>query len=85
MTLSQSIDRLLTEKRYAEYLLMCNPNDEKAKSLVEAIDVSKKFIDDFVCHIMHFSEFSSPCEKNTLPDADKFIPPELNADELPFG
>lgn len=41
MTLSQSIDRLLTEKRYAEYLLMCNPNDEKAKSLVEAIDVSK--------------------------------------------
>lgn len=41
MTLSQSIDRLLAEKSYAEYSLMCDPNDEKAKSLVEAIDVSK--------------------------------------------
>ena len=98
MTLSQSIDRLLTEKRYAEYLLMYNPNDEKAKSLVEAIDTMRKWTNDFIGCISQFSNFKTEDDKKEPEKTDTpccacgktFIPPCENstlpdADELPFG
>lgn len=93
MTLSQSIDRLLAEKSYAEYSLMYNPNDEKAKSLVEAIDTMRKWTNDFIGCISQFSNFKTEPEKTDTPCCacgETFIPPCENstlpgADELPFG
>ena len=98
MTLSQSIDRLLTEKRYAEYLLMYNPNDEKAKSLVEAIDTMRKWTNDFIGCISQISNFKTEDDKKEPEKTDTpccargetFIPQcesstLPDADELPFG
>lgn len=72
MTLSEAIERLKAEKSYAEYALMHNPNDERYKSLVDAIDTIRKWIDDLICCVSKFSCFK---EKEDTP----------NADELPFG
>ena len=71
MTLSDAIERLKVEKSYAEYALMHNPNDERYKSLVDAIDTTRKWVDDFVCCLSKFSDFKV---KEDIPNAD-----------LPFG
>ncbi len=57
MTLSEAIERLKAEKSYAEYALMHNPNDERYKSLVDAIDTTRKLIDDLICCVSKFSGF----------------------------
>lgn len=95
MTLSEAIERLKAEKSYAEYALMHNPNDERYKSLVDAIDTTRKWIDDLTCCISRFSNFETK-EDKTKDDVpccacgDDFIPPCENstlpdADELLFG
>lgn len=59
MTLSSAIERLVLERKCAEYSLSLNPNDEKAKTLIEAIETTRKFVDDFVCHISRYSNFDT--------------------------
>lgn len=98
MTLSEAIERLKVEKSYAEYALMHNPNDERYRSLADAIDTVRNWTNDFIGCISQFSNFKieddkkEPEKTDTLCCAcgETFIPPCENstlpdADELPFG
>lgn len=95
MTLSEAIERLKAEKSYAEYALMYNPNDERYRSLADAIDTVRKWTNDFIGCISQFSNFKTKDDKKEpkktdTPCCETFIPPCENstlpdADELPFG
>lgn len=92
MTLSEAIERLKAEKSYAEYALVHNPNDERYKSLADAIDTTRKWIDDLTFCISRFSNFETKEDKTDVPccaRGDGFISPCEKStlpydDELPF-
>lgn len=76
MSLAEALERLKAEKGYAEYALMHNTNDDKYRSLVNAVDVVTdavgKMCDGLLgISVKHLKQTADYCK-------------QFKEDELPF-